>query len=305
MGIFEEMLKQHEDSHRASGNKNKSQKSYDLKNYFNTALPKGTSSLKKRIRILPPEEGKKTSFTIMWGHEKKVDGAWKTFPCLKHEKDEECPLCQAREVLMAGGTAEEKELAKDYSPRKFYIIKVIDRDNEHEGVKFWRIKHNYKKEGIFDKIMSAIEDCGHDITHPETGRDLFVNIKEGTTGKAITIGYALDSTPLSADESMADEWKSDVRTWEDVYSVRGYDYLAIIVKGDTPVWDKTLNKFVGKSTLEGEKESDNLEDELSIGLVEAPVAPTTKTTQSKPASKPVSKPVSKVDDDDDDTDLPF
>jgi transcription initiation factor IIE alpha subunit len=36
-----------------------------------------------------------------------------------------------------------------------YIAKVIDRDND-EGVKFWRFNHDYRKEGIFDKIHGVL-----------------------------------------------------------------------------------------------------------------------------------------------------
>lgn len=304
MGIFEEMMQQYQDSHKTGGTK-KSDNKYDLKNYFNTILPKGVTSVKKRIRILPPEEGKKTSFNVMYGHVKKVDGQWKTYPCLKHEKNEECPFCQAREVLLSGGSEEEKELAKEFSARKFYIIKVIDRDNEADGVKFWRIKHNYKKDGSYDKIMSAIEDAGHDITDATTGRDLIVTIKEGTNGNAITIGYALESTPLTTDETNLETWTTDTRTWEDVYSLRNYDYLAIVVKNEVPMWSKEENKWVAKSSLD-EKESDDIEDELDMDSD----LPTPTETPTEVKAKTVTKTTTKskvvaTDDEDEDDDLPF
>jgi hypothetical protein len=304
MGIFEEMMQQYQDSHKIGGAK-KSDNKYDLKNYFNAGLPKGVNELKKKIRILPPEEGKKTSFGVMYGHTKKVNGDYKTFPCLKHEKNEECPFCQAREALLAGGTEEEKELAKEYSARKFYIVKVIDRDNEADGVKFWRIKHNYKKEGHFDKIMDAIANAEHDITDPETGIDLNITIKRNGTGSAVTILTANSKSPLTTDEEKLTKWTSDTRTWEDVYSVRNYDYLAIIVKGETPVWDKEENRWVAKAI---EKESDGIEDEVDMED-ELPVpteAP--KKVEEKVAPKTETKAAPKVvatDDEDEDDDLPF
>ncbi len=58
-----------------------------------------------------------------------------------------------------------------YKPRKFYIVKVIDRDNEQDGPKFWRFKHNYKQEGIFDKIIPIYKAKG-DVADAEKGRDL-------------------------------------------------------------------------------------------------------------------------------------
>jgi len=308
MGIYEEMMQQYQDSHKIGGTK-KSDNKYDLKNYFNAGLPKGVDELKKKIRILPPEEGKKTSFGVMYGHTKKINGEWKTFPCLKHEKNEECPFCQAREALLAGGTEEEKELAKDYSARKFYIVKVIDRDNEADGVKFWRIKHNYKKDGNYDKIMDAIVNAEHDITDAETGRDLNITIKRNATGSAVTILGANSASVLTSDEEQLSKWTSDVRTWEDVYSLRNYDYLAIIVKGDTPVWSKEEGRWIAKET---EKESDGIEDEVDMGNdlptpTEAPSKVTSKV-ETKVTPKTETKVAPKVvatDDEDEDDDLPF
>ena len=301
MSIFEEMMKQYESSHNGKRDSG-SQKTYDLKNYFNTVLPKGVDSQTKRIRILPPSGESKTPFDTMWGHVKKVNGEWKTFPCLKHEMDEDCPFCQAREALLATGKEEDKELAKQYSARQFYVIKIIDRDNEADGVKFWRIKHNYKKQGVFDKIMAAIKLAGHNITDTEEGRDLNIEIiRDGLTSIVQAVSVALDKSPLSANETKVNEWTSDTRTWEDVYSVRGYEYLAIIVKGDTPVWDKDDKCYVGKLELEAKgktvsnDENTDLEDELDMGVqkVEKPVV----------KSEPVS--VSTSEDDEDDDDLPF
>jgi hypothetical protein len=154
MSIFEEMMKQYESSHNGKRDSG-SQKTYDLKNYFNTILPKGVDSETKRIRILPPSEGSKTPFTTMWGHVKKVNGDWKTFPCPKHEKGEDCPFCQAREALLATGKDEDKELAKQYSARQFYVAKVIDRDRENEGVKF--ILKEIKR-GKFQRSFKLEED---------------------------------------------------------------------------------------------------------------------------------------------------
>jgi len=301
MSIFEEMMAQYEASHNGKRDSG-SQKTYDLKNYFNTVLPKGVDRMTKRVRILPPAQGVKTPFDTMWGHVKKINGEWKTFPCLKHEMEEDCPFCQAREALLATGKEEDKELAKQYSARQFYILKVIDRDNEADGVKFWRFKHNYKKQGVYDKIMAAIKLAGHDISDLNEGRDLNIEIiRDGNTSVVQAISVALEKTPLSNNQDKVSDWTSDTRTWEDVYSVRGYEYLAIIVKGDVPVWDKDEKKYVGKLEIEakgGENTSDDddgLEDELEIGMSTA--------QKTKEDNKPSTVSVSVEDEDEDD--LPF
>jgi hypothetical protein len=275
MSIFEEMMAQYESSH--NGNRDSgSQKTYDLKNYFNTILPKGVNRLTKRVRLLPPTEGFKTPFDTMMGHNKKVNGEWKTFPCLKEENGEPCPFCEAREALLSTGKDEDKELAKQYTARQHYIVKVIDRDNEADGVKFWRFKHNYKQQGIYDKIMAAIKTAGHDITNINEGRDFNIEIiRDGQSSVVQAISVALDKTPLSTNQDKVNEWTTDTRTWEDVYSTRGYDYLAIIVKGDVPVWDKDAKTYVGKLASEGknalseDNDSTDLEEELEIGITNA------------------------------------
>ena len=42
---------------------------------------------------------------------------------------------------------------------------------------------------------------------------------------------ALDPSVLTENPELQKQWLSDTRTWEDVYSVRTYDYLEIVVKG--------------------------------------------------------------------------
>jgi len=299
MSIFEEMMKQYESSHNGKRDSG-SQKTYDLKNYFNTILPKGVDSQTKRIRILPPSGEIKTPFDTMWGHVKNINGEYKTFPCLKHENDEDCPFCQAREALLATGKEEDKELAKQYSARQFYIVKVIDRDNEADGVKFWRFKHNYKKQGVMDKIMAAIATVKHNVSDIETGRDLnIVIVRDGKSSIVQSISYPLETSPLSPNADKVKEWTEDTRTWEDVYSTRNYDYLKIIVKGDTPVWDKDSKGYIGKLESEAKgklstnDDDDALMDELEIGspAIETPKATVAKTIE--------------LSDDDDDDDLPF
>ena len=262
---LEAMLAQYE-KNNAPRYEKKSEKVYDLKNYFNTFIKDGINAATKEIRILPSQDG--SPFVEVHGHKVQIEGEWKTFACLKHQKGEACPFCEAREELLATGKESDKELAKKYNARKMYVVKVIDRENEEWGVKFWRFNHDYRKEGIFDKIhglLTALK-TNKDVTNATSGRDLAISIQRNQNKiPVVTSISALDATPLSEDAELAEKWLSDTRTWEDVYSVRTYDYLEIIVKGGVPVWDKDEKKFVDKEALKSESNSTQ-EEEITMGI---------------------------------------
>ena len=281
---LEAMLAQYETNNKPKYTKTEA-KVYDLKNYFNTFLKDGVKTATKEIRILPTSDGS-SPFVEMYGHKVQVEGEWKTFACLKHEKGEPCPFCEAREALLATGKESDKELAKKYNAKLMYIVKVIDRGAEDEGVKFWRFNHDYRKTGTFDKIhgiLSALKK-DRDVSNPETGRDLAITINRDTNNRPVVSSIAaLDSTPLSEDAEKKAEWLADTRTWEDVYSVRTYDYLEIIVKGGVPAWDKEAKKFVDKASLKAEA-GDNLDAELTVGVENVKSNVKAATTTSAPAA---------------------
>ncbi len=102
---------------------------------------------------------------------------------------------------------------------------------------------------------------------------------------------------------MKTEWLSDSRTWEDVYSVKSYEYLEIIVKGGIPVWDKDEKKFVDKETLKNNASSEGskMEEELTMGVenVKANIQSAT-TTKAEPVVNETA-----ATSEEDDYDLPF
>ena len=295
---LEAMLAQYE-KNNAPRYEKKSEKVYDLKNYFNTFIKDGINAATKEIRILPSQDG--SPFVEVHGHKVQIEGEWKTFACLKHQKGEACPFCEAREELLATGKESDKELAKKYNARKMYVVKVIDRENEEWGVKFWRFNHDYRKEGIFDKIhglLTALK-TNKDVTNATSGRDLAISIQRNQNKiPVVTSISALDATPLSEDAELAEKWLSDTRTWEDVYSVRTYDYLEIIVKGGVPVWDKDEKKFVDKEALKADSSSTQ-EEEITMGIdnVKANLQAAT-TTETKATETSIVK-------EDEEDDLPF
>ena len=295
---LEAMLAQYEKNNAPKYEK-KSEKVYDLKNYFNTFIKDGINSATKEIRILPSQDG--SPFVEVHGHKVQIEGEWKTFACLKHQKGEACPFCEAREELLATGKESDKELAKKYNARKMYVVKVIDRENEEWGVKFWRFNHDYRKEGIFDKIhglLTALK-TNKDITNVTTGRDLAISIQRNQNKiPVVTSIAAQDATPLSEDAEQAEKWLNDARTWEDVYSVRTYDYLEIIVKGGVPVWDKDEKKFVDKEALKADSSSTQ-EEEITMGIDNVKA-----NLQAATVAEPKATETSVATEDEED-DLPF
>jgi hypothetical protein len=289
-----ELLAQYEKNNAPKYEKTEA-KTYDLKNYFNTFLEKGVKTGTKTIRILPATNGG-TPFVEMHAHKVLVDGEWKTYPCLKHEKGEDCPFCEARAALQATGKDSDKELAKKFNARLMYVVKVIDRDNEADGVKFWRFNHDFRKEGVYDKIFAAWSALKKDITDAETGRDLVITLNRNQNDVPVVSGIqALDPSPLSENAAQMAEWTADERTWEDVYSVRNYDYLYLIVKGETPVWDKEEKRWVAKDAAKAD-ENAKLETELTMGVENV------KSTMK--AAEPVAEEVNVTSEEDED-DLPF
>ena len=218
-----------------------------LKRYFTTYLPKGTSSGQKRVRILPTPDGS-SPFKEVWYHEVQVDGKWTKLYDPGKNDGERSPLTEVYEELISTGKESDKDLARQYRPRKFYIVKLIDRDNEDHGPKFWRFKDNYKQEGILDKIIPIWKAKG-DVTDANEGRDLMVELSKAKTPKGIeytvvqTVMYD-DPCAIHTDESQMKEWMTDELTWQDVYAQKPVEYLEAISRGDTPVWSSDLKKYV-------------------------------------------------------------
>jgi hypothetical protein len=254
MSTLDSVLAQYEKSQQSGGSSNKMSMDERMKKYFAAILPQGQNSAQKRIRILPTKDGK-SPFVEAWFHEMQVGGQWNKLYDPAKNDNERSPLSEVHEELVSTGKESDKELAKQYKPRKFYIVKVIDRDKPEDGVKFWRFKHNYKNEGVLDKIIPIWRNKG-DITDPEKGRDLIIELAKAKTpkGKDYTIIQTImydDAQPLHEDKVQSDAWVNDELTWRDVYSKKPTDYLEAIARGETPRWDSEKGGYVyGDSSSE-------------------------------------------------------
>jgi hypothetical protein len=259
------ILKQYEDN--TTKKQVKKEKTFDLKNYFSTFFPKTEKKAKKVIRILPAADGESSPFVELHVHSVEINGEYKKFVCLKHTYDKPCPFCQAREQLYSKTDTDEatgkvfnksesqiesdRAVAKKYNSRKMYVVKLIERGKEDEGIKFWRFNHDSRGSGVMDKIMILLEEEGYFID-PKEGKDITIHLGRDQKGNAsiTSITANKEMTPVSADDTQSKEWLADARTWEDVYGVKSYEYLEIIVKGGEPMWDKDASKFVDKADME-------------------------------------------------------
>lgn len=244
----------------ASGNSRMSQDEL-RKKFFNIILPDGKTSGEKRIRIIPPKSGKLDQVRF---HEIQVDGKWVKLwdPAQEGERS---PLNEVRESLLATGDESDRELSKNYSSKLFYIFKVIDRDHEEDGPKFWRFKHSYKGEGALDKLYPILKKIGN-VDDPEKGRDLtlYINLTSANNGKTyskISTIMAEDPSPLSDDSAKMKEWVEDNMVWSDAYSKKPVEYLEIVALGGTPKWNKDLKKWVSEEGVENNSSSENKEEE--------------------------------------------
>jgi hypothetical protein len=222
-----------------------------MKKYFAALLKDNEKQGQRRVRILPTTDGS-SPFKEVWFHEINVDGKWQKFYDPGKNDNERSPLNEVYEELMSTGKETDKQLAAQYRSRKFYIVKVIDRDNEQDGVKFWRFKHNYKQEGILDKIIPIWKAKG-DITDPDKGRDLILELTKAKTPKGATYTVIQtvmydDPSPISEDETQMSDWVGDELTWEDVYSKKAVEYLEAIARGETPRWDSEKGGYVYSNT---------------------------------------------------------
>ena len=241
------VLQQYEKSQSSSNATNKMSSEDRMKKYFAALLKDNEKQGQRKIRILPTTDGS-SPFKEVWFHEVQVDGKWQKFYDPAKNDNERSPLNEVYEELMSTGKESDKQLATQYRSRKFYIVKVVDRDNEQDGVKFWRFKHNYKQEGILDKIIPIWKAKG-DITDPDNGRDLILELTKAKTPKGAfytviqTVMYD-DPSPISEDETQMSEWVGDEMTWEDVYSKKPVEYLEAIARGETPRWDSEKAGYV-------------------------------------------------------------
>lgn len=287
---------------------------FNEKNYLNVRLKPGESVRKIKVRILPITPTASTPFLVLKTHSLKVDSAisksgYKSFICLDDphlEQDSlkpKCPLCAKADELFAESKKETNEVVRktlfksacSYKTKETFVVRVIDRDHEDEGVKFWRFNAHSDGTGCYDKLMDIYEnrkqesiEAGdsepYNVFDLNNGKDFIITLKlnPSTNKTSIEIGDAGRGTPLSDDYEKAMSWINDEKTWNDIYAAKSHEYIQIVANGEIPVYSKEEQKWIARP-------KDNKEDEENIQIA-------TSVLNEKPQV------VNKEEEDDD---LPF
>ena len=283
---------QYEKEHAATGAANKKKTEFNKKNYLQARLSSDENKKSLTIRLLPfsPEGG--SPFKKVFIHTVKVNkelspGGWRTFVCPTHNegKGDKCPFCEvsaeAKNLRHNAQTEIEKkrfgEIEFMNRAKAAWIVRCIERGHEEDGAKFWLFNDSAKKDGVYDKIMNiyderkkAAEKKGKtsNIFDLNEGKDLIINLSRDTNNKTvIKVVDDEDKTPLSESYEEGMAWINDPKKWDEVYTVKPYEYMKIVVKGGIPVFDKEKNKYVD-SAAKAEEDKKAAEEELKENLTE-------------------------------------
>ena len=283
--VAEQYAKEH-----ATTTTTKKKTEFNEKNYLQARLKPGEKSKSLTIRLLPfsPEGG--SPFKKVFIHTVKVNkelspGGWRTFVCPTHNKmGDKCPFCavsaEAKELRHNAPTEVEKKKYGDIEfmnrSKAAWIVRCIEREHEEDGVKFWLFNDSAKKDGVYDKILNiyferkkAAEKKGKDsnIFDLNEGKDLIITLTKDDNGKTVTkIVDDEDKTPLTESYEQGIAWINDPKQWTEVYTVKPYEYMSIVIQGGVPVYDKEKGHFVDKNErIEAEKEAEaqRIEEELT------------------------------------------
>jgi hypothetical protein len=276
---------------------------FDAKNYLNTRLSDGEEEKTITIRLLPMDLETGNPFVVIHTHNVKVPSTmvkpgekpYKSYICLaknpgiNHEKyGSKCPFCEInREAYNESTKTTDPQLKKHYQEisianlsREAVICRCIERGKEDEGVKFWKFNLRADKTDPYNQIVKLAtlrkeeaERKGkvNNILDIYDGRDLNVTITaEGTS--APTVVDDSDRSPLSENEELMKKWIFDSKKWQDVFTCKPYEYLALVSEMKTPWFDKSNNVWVDKNEYDGVNKSAIAEADAEIIAAKAAVA---------------------------------
>lgn len=312
---------------------------FDVKNYLNTKLKDGEDERSIAIRILPVSNEDGNFAIAVKTHGLKVskriaNNGFKSFLCLNdpqipnYDKNVKCPICEKAqyyfdEAKKVRQTDEEKskklfKKACSLKSKTTYILRVIERGKENEGVKFWRFNENTQHKGIYDALMALyvqrkkdMEEegiSGYNIFDLDNGRDIIISLKrtvrsDGKEGTAIQITDKSINKPLTNDVELGNSWINDVKRWYNAYTVKSPEYLEIIADDKIPYYDKNIGKFVPKTEQDFIDAERHMKERQQSN--EAAKEAASELLKEKKSTKSSEMPYIVNADDNEDMDLPF
>ena len=310
---------------------------FDAKNYLDTKLADGQNERTITVRILPVSNEDGNFRIAVKTHNLKVSrriaqSGFKSFLCLddpqvpSYNPSVRCPICEKAQYYF-DEAKKCRETDKEKSKKLFmkacslknkitYIVRVIERGKENEGVKFWRFNENTQGKGIYDALIALYKQRKNDMAEEgienynifdlDNGRDIGLTLtrterSDGQEGVAIQVNDKSINKPLTNDIELGNTWINDVKKWYNAYTVKSPEYLAIIADDMIPYFDKTQEKLVPKTEqdfLDAEKRKNEAKKEANVAAEAASEILKERTVEQKQIPQVTPS-------DDNDMDLPF
>lgn len=310
---------------------------FDAKNYLDTKLADGQNERTITVRILPVSNEDGNFRIAVKTHNLKVNrriaqSGFKSFLCLddpqvpNYNPSVRCPICEKAQYYF-DEAKKCRETDKEKSKKLFmkacslknkitYIVRVIERGKENEGVKFWRFNENTQGKGIYDALIALYKQRKNDMAEEgienynifdlDNGRDIVLTLtrterSDGQEGVAIQVNDKSINKPLTNDIELGNTWINDVKKWYNAYTVKSPEYLAIIADDMIPYFDKTQEKLVPKTEqdfLDAEKRKNEAKKEANVAAEAASEILKERAVEQKQIPQVTPS-------DDNDMDLPF
>ena len=310
---------------------------FDAKNYLDTKLADGQNERTITVRILPVSNEDGNFRIAVKTHNLKVNrriaqSGFKSFLCLddpqvpNYNPSVRCPICEKAQYYF-DEAKKCRETDKEKSKKLFmkacslknkitYIVRVIERGKENEGVKFWRFNENTQGKGIYDALIALYKQRKNDMAEEgienynifdlDNGRDIVLTLtrterSDGQEGVAIQVNDKSINKPLTNDIELGNTWINDVKKWYNAYTVKSPEYLAIIADDMIPYFDKTQEKLVPKTEqdfLDAEKRKNEAKKEANVAAEAASEILKERTVEQKQIPQVTPS-------DDNDMELPF
>lgn len=293
---------------------------FNPKDYLNTKLGKNEDEKTIRFRPLPIDQDSVLPYKRVFTHNMNVDeslavSGYKSYICLNmtegidNEKyGKKCPICEHRfeaykKSLEATDEMTKKTLQKESLsciPNETIIMRGIDRDNEQDGPKF--LKFNLRSDGldVWSQMKRIADtrnnesvsegDGEYDIFDINNGKDFNLTIKRvidkngnKTDKTSISVSDCSKPKPVSTNPEQLETWLKGEKQWYEVFAIKTYEYLKILLDGGIPFFDREKELWVPKKTREDyEKEK---EENLNKAEEEIKTAEATINTQSSNTEK--------------------